>query len=217
MFSILDNLDSFFNILGKQQDLPVFASDNVFVKNKSVDISCAQQKPNHYLSSNTTEKTYLWTLSGPELNSTTLSKKVFSFNFTNSGEYTLVAKINATFTLNGRNITKNGTFSSTFYIKDPLKNLVLHGNTFVENGSLFHLNVTCGGSPNFVFCHYFSSNSTFVDCFDSHTIVPTCLYSVRRYFPSNVTQYVHIGTRNDVSQINSTVKITVYKGELFFH
>lgn len=206
----LDSLDDFLIIDAKQDGLPSYTPSSNFVINRQVNFT-AQLQSNSFLKQNTTKINYQWSLQGPKLNETKMSGFFFQYEFNNSGEYSL--NLQATAEIESIGLNKSGHSTSTFYLKVPLSNVKIDGNTFVENGSLLQLNVTCDGSSNFRFCHDFNNTKSNESCFNSAKVLDKCSYPITHYFPHNGTQYVNIGIRNDVSDTYRNIKITIYKSK----
>lgn len=149
---------------------------------------------------------YEWSVEGPDVNKTKFMQKTFDFVFNSSNEYSISLQTSVSFQKNFA-----GTTSLAIQIKNPITNVSISGNNFVENGSLLHLNITCDGSPKFLLCHDFSSTKSNDSCFNSGKVSSKCDYQIIHYFPQNGTKYVNIGISNDVSLVYRNVKITIYK------
>lgn len=207
---ILDKLDDFFVINGKQTNLPLYTPKFIFVPNNTASISSDLAVSNSILSSNATILNFSWTVTGP--NSTSIHDgSNFNHNFTTVGQYNLEVDITANLT--SYSIVKKGKLSQPVYIKSAISKVNVTGNNFVKNGSLLYLNVSCSGSSNFKICYYFTETISNKSCFESAIVVNDCFLEIRHYFGKNGSQFVNIGVQNDVSDWMSSTKITIYKGK----
>lgn len=221
LFTFADNLNDFFAIEGAQEGLPSYTTNYFFATNRTVNITAKLAEQNTYLAEPSTRYNFTWTLKSKTLNETTYKARTFNYSFIKAEDYDVSLNISAAFQLNGNEMHLVGHLATPFYVRIPLTiaNLTFHGNNYVKNGQLLNLNISwCGASANYQFCYDFSyGNVSNTTCFDSPITLRQCYYNIRHYFPHNGTQYVNFGVRNDVSEIATAVKITIYKGLLRCH
>lgn len=202
-----DNLDNLISIDAKQ-NVSSLTTDYVFAINKTIGFSL-NIDPQSILTRFADRISYEWNVEGPGVNKTKIPQKTFDFVFESLNEYSISLQISTTFPHNQMNFS--GKTVKKIQIKNPITDVSISGNNFVENGSLLHLNITCNGSSNFLLCHDFAPIKSNDSCFESGRVLSNCDYQITHYFPENGTKYVNIGIRNDVSTVYRNVKITIYK------
>lgn len=209
---VLDTLDDFLSLVGKQDDIPIYTPVFYYIPNKTVLFTGNLISSNSILNSNFTKLDYSWSLSGPNSSLIHDNSTKFSYNFTSSVDYTLNLEVTANITpRDGDPVIKKGKISKSIKIRTPLSNVNVNGNNFVKNGSLLDMNITCNGSANYQICYFFTDSISNKSCFDSAIVVTDCFLHVSHYFPENGTQYLNYAVRNDVSDQSHYTKITIYK------
>ncbi|XP_025423699.1 uncharacterized protein LOC112693034 [Sipha flava] len=112
------------------------------------------------------------------------------------------------------NQQKYGYFSQTIFVKDPIKNVKIQGNVWIQEGEMLNLQVSCNGSGPFRYCaHYVQGpyNVTGNEVCPSEKNLILCQMQFFHYLrePTNYTLVVI--TANDVSKIVTPIGINIYK------
>ncbi|KAL1517028.1 hypothetical protein ABEB36_000848 [Hypothenemus hampei] len=105
-----------------------------------------------------------------------------------------------------------GHFIKTFTTKDPISNISVSGNNWLQQGELLSLNVNCKGSKEMEFCYYFKKglyNVTGNETCSDYRYLEQCDFPIQRYFIDQHTVIIII--KNDVSKQITSVAVTVYK------
>lgn len=183
--------------------------------------------------------TYQWILPGVSAPITAgIDGSVYNHTFTDipkSSPYLVSAIVkaekNVTEDANSAVGTQNSTtlwgeFNQVLTIKDPVSEIKVVGNTWLQDGALLMLDVSCGVLPsrggNFKHCYSFlDSNSSYAKNYTCRTQEYTdanCNFPIQRYFPSNgthfrnISHFVAIGIGNEVSFKRTLIEVHIYNG-----
>lgn len=109
-----------------------------------------------------------------------------------------------------------GYFNRKFTVRDPVRNISVSGNNWIQRSEVLNLDVNCKGSSSFTYCFYFkygtynaTGNET---CPEGTTYeAQNCSFTIHRYFYDDEKRTAVIIINNDVSTGVFPVAITVYK------
>ncbi|XP_028131618.1 uncharacterized protein LOC114327269 [Diabrotica virgifera virgifera] len=105
-----------------------------------------------------------------------------------------------------------GYFYKKFQAKDPLSNITVTGNNWLQTGDMLSLKVQCYGSQNFEYCVKYVKgeyNVTGNETCKYYDTLETCAFSVMRYLNVPKTTILII-VKNDLNKIVQPVTINIY-------
>lgn len=113
-------------------------------------------------------------------------------------------------------------FAYIEHFLDPVRNISVSGNNWIQRSEVLNLDVNCKGSSSFTYCFYFkygtynaTGNET---CPEGTTYeAQNCSFTIHRYFYDDEKRTAVIIINNDVSTGVFPVAITVYKGNIYSH
>ncbi|CAG9829698.1 unnamed protein product [Diabrotica balteata] len=105
-----------------------------------------------------------------------------------------------------------GYFYKKFEAKDPLTNITVTGNNWLQTGDMLSLKVQCYGSKNFDFCVKYVKgeyNVTGNETCKYYNTLETCEFPVMRYLNVPKTTILII-VKNDLNKIVQPVTVNIY-------
>ncbi|KAF8766579.1 Transmembrane protein 130 like protein [Argiope bruennichi] len=107
---------------------------------------------------------------------------------------------------------KWGYFDAEVTIKDPIFNISINGNTYLEHGQLLDLDITCNGSGPVEYCWKVlppNENYTNLTCSDLDTATD-CAFPILYYFRDSGDYLLAIHVNNLVTSLQRDVEVHIY-------
>ncbi|GIY82389.1 transmembrane protein 130 [Caerostris darwini] len=186
-----------------RQDQPLVDADEVAV-GENVSIVVGLVNNDNYLDNAAID--YSWSVDFEKLQ--TLNNTLI-YNFTEAGEKDIKAYVTALFP---NNDFKYGIFDRTINAKVPVTYINITGNPFLYHGDTLNLNVTCDGSPPFVYCYeIFKKNGSSENFTCSHSSTfTTCRMEIIKYLQEDGMYQIGIYVNNNVREITRIIEVMVY-------
>ncbi|GFQ73304.1 transmembrane protein 130 [Trichonephila clavata] len=107
---------------------------------------------------------------------------------------------------------KYGFFEKTITAKVPVNNVNVSGNPFLYHGDTLNLNVTCNGTPPFVYCYEILKQNASTGNFScTHlSTFTTCRMEIIKYFQNDGTYQIGIYISNNVQEVKRVIEVMVY-------
>lgn len=99
-----------------------------------------------------------------------------------------------------------------FFFLDPISNLTVSGQNWLQHGDVLSLKVKCTGSPPYELCIHImneSYNMTGNETCDNWSKIDTCEFSIIHYNSS--TYKIIIIVKNLVAQVYKEITINIYE------
>lgn len=106
-------------------------------------------------------------------------------------------------------------FLNLNFVLDPVRNVNITGNNWLQHGDLLSLNVQCVGSKPLKYCVNYqkgSFNVTGNETCEEYFSLDECQFPIQRYLAESMQHTIIIVIQNDVSKIVKSVTVTIYKG-----
>lgn len=131
------------------------------------------------------------------------------YNFTDAGVKDIKASVTAVFP---NADLKYGFFERTITAKVPVNNVNVSGNPFLYHGDTLNLNVTCNGTPPFVYCYEVLKKNASTGNFScTHlSTFTTCRMEIIKYFQNDGTYQIGIYISNNVQEVKRVIEVMVY-------
>ncbi|CAL1271274.1 unnamed protein product [Larinioides sclopetarius] len=115
---------------------------------------------------------------------------------------------------NNRNVFryKWGYFDAEVTVKDPIFNISINGNTYLEHGQLLDLDITCNGSGPVEYCWKVlppKGNYTNLTCSDLDTAT-NCAFPILYYFRDSGDYLLAIHVNNLVTSLQRDIEVHIY-------
>ncbi|XP_054159419.1 uncharacterized protein LOC128957643 [Oppia nitens] len=208
-FKLQNGLAGSINI--QQSGLPDKAlNQSLVATNRTVEMNAVINDGSHSLKN--ASISYTWIVDSHKFGPNNSSSN--NVNFTESKDYDINVVIMCNITRGNTTLNKLGRFSRQIRARNSIKEVVVKGNTWLQDGAVLHLEVNCtGGDKPFWHCYQFSKNFRPNFTCDKELIYSNndCFFPITHYFRENGTYYVDIGVYNDVTYINKSIKINVYE------
>ena len=206
-----EDLTCHINISQSDLDAETLQESYVIV-NRTVNTTALIHDPSGYFSK--ASNTYYWYNGDQQYQPTALPQ--MNFNFTMEKDYNISVFIKSNLTNQVKGLVKAGRTYRVIKAKNPISDINVVGNTWLDFGELLQLNVSCSsGSKPFWYCLRIRDNKVdnFTCLHRERIYTEECSFPIIHYFPKNATYYVQIGINNPVSFSNKTIKVNVFKSK----